>query len=657
MAKQHVGFFERHVEKCALGLGGVVLLGVAALYLIQTPNTVELATGDKVGPAELYKRIGEVAQVAAGRMGDSKLEDFPPLPPIDDELNPLQVAKLPPAFAVPTGSPGFDVPKIPGVLRGPTRKIEMAEIHPPSQPILSAGRASIALPEIELVSVTGSRGSSSSVRDGKISVKRDQFWITLAGLINRKQQHETFKTARYDHEQDVLVVSAIEVQRQELLGDGLWSEPVIVEPYVQRVLQDVRQVDVIFNQKDGTYGVLDGAFDVITGYQKALSGLNEQIEVLRPEFQTLLEQKDQWRWSLPKKLAEDGEEVDLCDEQWGVYCPSDEDKPGSSGRDTSDRDDVAAVRKAREDLRKAEALLAEGKYFEAGKLLYALKDSRALAPKQLLDVEDLLDEHGEQIDDAMNAAADEEERDAKKLERQFGPDYDPYWATDISIEPGKTYRYRVRVLALNRYAGMASYLSEPIAVGQVIIPGQWSEWSESLAVRASAYLLATQDAGANEVSVYLYHWRRNKWSNERPKLTIGQEVTVASSASVEPSAGQRVLVDFSGMRPFPMSEKSRDGSYHAVMQPTTSLTLVDDMGEVEERFKPLDTLIQKELRDAIKKQSQLEQLAGKDQRPGHKPPSLRDIRGHDRRPPKGKPSERPKPRGRDQGRGGGNTAS
>jgi len=657
MAKQHVGFFERHVEKCALGLGGVVLLGVAALYLVQTPNTVELATGDKVGPAELYKRIGEVAQVAAGRMGDSKLEDFPPLPPIDDELNPLRVAKLPPAFAVPMGPPRFDVPQIHDVLRGPTRKIEIAEIHPPSQPILSAGRASIALPAIEYVSATGSRGGSSSVRDGKRSVKRDRFWIALAGLVNRKKQHETFRAARYEPEQDVLVVSAIEVQRQELLGDGLWSEPVIVEPYVQRVLNDVRQVDVIFNQKDGTYAVLDSAFDVITGYQKALSGLNEQIEVLRPEFQTLLEQKDQWRWFLPKKLVEDGEEVDMCDAQWGVYCPPDEDKRGSSGRDTSDRDDAAAARKAREDLRQAEVLLSEGKYLEAGKLLYELKDSRALSPKQLQDVEEMIDEHEEQIVDAMNVAADKEERDAKKLERQFGPDYDPYWATDISIEPGKTYRYRVRVLALNRYAGMASYLSEPMAAGQVIIPGQWSEWSEPLAVRASAYLLATQDAGTNEVSVYLYRWRRNKWSNERPKLTIGQEVTVASSASVEPTAGQRVLVDFSGMRAFPMSEKSRDGSYHAVMQPTTSLTLVDDTGEVEERFKPLDTLIQKDLRDAIKKQGQLEQLVGKDQRPGHKPPSRRGIRDPGRRPPGGRTPEGPRPRGKDQGRGGGSIAS
>jgi len=42
MAKQLVNPIERHVEKAVLGLTGLALVAVIALYLVTSPNQIEL---------------------------------------------------------------------------------------------------------------------------------------------------------------------------------------------------------------------------------------------------------------------------------------------------------------------------------------------------------------------------------------------------------------------------------------------------------------------------------------------------------------------------------------------------------------------------------------------------------------------------------------
>jgi hypothetical protein len=657
MAKQHVSTIERHVEKIVLGLGGAVLAGVAFLYMVQSPNTVELGAGEPAGPGKLYLQIGEQAQAAANKAQRGGDPGIAPVPRFGGDLNPLQVAKLEPSFEVPISPIGVDVPPPPGTTRGPSQKIELAEVIAPSPPVLNTGRATAALPKVEYISV--SRSGETTVDDSdKVLVPRDTFWVTLAGLVNREKQNEMFRAARYEPEQDVLVAAAIEVERQELLGDGRWSEPTLVLPYAQQVLRrDVQKVRV-FSRKDGSYEVLEDALEVITGYRDLLSDFEAQADVLRPQFQTLLDQEQSWRWTVPKQLTAFGTKVDLTDERWGLYFLPDEEK----GRRPSDRggtDDRIAQRKALDDFEKAKLLLEQREYLEAGKILKEVMSSNVLRQNTMDEVEDVWDEYEEQILDAMNADADRQERAEKRLEQQFGPDYDPYWATDVSIEPGRTYRYRVRVLSLNRYAGMPNHLADPMMAGQVLLPGEWSEWSEPVAVLDSTYLLATQDADPNELQISLYEYKRNEWDTGRDKLSLGQELQVASAANT----GKGVLVDFTATRSFPMQSRDRDGVYLAVIQPTTSVTVVDESGEVREQFQPLDSQVQDQLREVIREQKKKEKLASESGqvgrsttgRPvGRSPAAVRSPnRPRDRGGDRGgmSPNRRPRSGGRDTGGG------
>ncbi len=61
MAKQNVGFGERHLEKLVFGAAGAVLAGVAFMYLVQDPYKLEVG-GQSVNPAGFYTQLDEQAQ-------------------------------------------------------------------------------------------------------------------------------------------------------------------------------------------------------------------------------------------------------------------------------------------------------------------------------------------------------------------------------------------------------------------------------------------------------------------------------------------------------------------------------------------------------------------------------------------------------------------
>lgn len=112
MAKQNVTFIERHVEKIVIGVCGAYL-GVCALYLVSSPNAVEV-DGEKLGPKEYYARFREKAETVLGGMKEPAaglrgrreekcVDDIiknlqPPKVNLPDQL---QVAFVPPSPRVP----------------------------------------------------------------------------------------------------------------------------------------------------------------------------------------------------------------------------------------------------------------------------------------------------------------------------------------------------------------------------------------------------------------------------------------------------------------------------------------------------------------------------------------------------------------------------
>ena len=67
MAKQLVNPIERHVEKAVLGLTGLALAAVIALYLVTSPNQIELGQ-EKVSPSTIDGKVAKKAADVVGRI-------------------------------------------------------------------------------------------------------------------------------------------------------------------------------------------------------------------------------------------------------------------------------------------------------------------------------------------------------------------------------------------------------------------------------------------------------------------------------------------------------------------------------------------------------------------------------------------------------------
>lgn len=74
MKNKDFGFFQQHVEKIALGIGGVVLLGVGATQFLGAPNAIELDS-KQVGPGEIQETVTRQANLLKGKLaGEGSIE-------------------------------------------------------------------------------------------------------------------------------------------------------------------------------------------------------------------------------------------------------------------------------------------------------------------------------------------------------------------------------------------------------------------------------------------------------------------------------------------------------------------------------------------------------------------------------------------------------
>lgn len=630
MAKQYVSFFERHVEKFVAGACGTVLLGVTGLYLVTTPNTATLG-GDVHGPGDMYARIQEQALNASERMKRAELKEKQTLPPVSEGLRPIQLAKLDPHIKTPFAHLGPAVPVVPGDVNTTREKIKLAAILPPSKPYVTAGRDYLYLPP-PVIDTVGQKGPSASMDRDAPEIKSDHSWVTLAGVVNRKAQNAAFEANKYSFDRGILLVAGIEVRRQELLAGGEWSQPAIVEPYSEHVLKDARTVTLV-KELDGSLIVTEDGKSLIEGYYNYLNQLETQVDILRPPFQGLLDPDRVVSWSVPRVLKTSWGDVDLTNfERWGVVFDETETtvpgRPPASPAPAGPGDDRALARQVRDDLAKAEQAIKDKQFEKLGLLLQPWMESTSIPVALQNQVKDLYKKNEVAIRQAIGAAARTQQQDELKLQVQLGPDLDPFWATDVSVVPGKTYRYSTRVLALNRYAGMASYLVDPQNAGQVILEGAWSEWSDPVHVRPSVYLLLTTALSDREnIRLSFSRWAGGVWEKTSQLLRVGQPLLLdrpdgrPSSLLLASAEDGRLYLDRKLNR--------QTGAVSLDASQVAAMVLIRGDGEAEEHFQPrdaeIDAQIRKEISDFQKRQqSRTDGGAGPTPRAGTPAASTRD---------------------------------
>jgi len=622
MAKQNVSFIERHVEKVVIGVAGAALLAIAALYLISTPNKVEM-NGDKLGPEKFYATLQEKAEQARNRMRNARPEQDVPgegmaieVMDSDAQRSPYDDLNLPKEFAQAFAPIG---PTVPEVGMGPARgQVLLADILPPKPVLVTSGQAFAKLPEPETI-VPGSSGDGSSEAQ-TLGVTRDYHWVTVVAAVHRKKQREKFDKAGYELNRQRLIVAGIEAQRQQLLLDGEWSEPVLVIGYAPRVIPVLRSVE-LFKQNDGTHVIYESDSKYIADYRKLLETSQGQADVLRPSFQEFLEYP--YDWELPAQLPD--LDIDLAD--YDVLLPPDEEsgvagrraRRDTTGRSTygsdTDRSGRALISKLFKD---ADEAIEKGEYVEAGEMLNQIIDSTDAPATKIEEAQSKLRSIQPKIDQALIAKRREEERLAQVAEQQLGEDVEPIWLNDMNVTPGATYRYRLRLLAYNPYVGVAFKLKQPEDAGKVVTEGQWSDWSEPIQVAPAIHLfLASVDGRAKEAKLEMREWNLGDWHVGSKKISVGD--AIAFSSGRHHFTYNAIVADVVEDVSYQERLVSRGGeiSYH--QKPTAAVVLINSSGGIEEHMAAIDSRLKREFTKKIKDyEKKRSQFSGKDLRRSRK---------------------------------------
>lgn len=168
--------------------------------------------------------------------------------------------------------------------------------------------------------------------------------------------------------------------------------------------------------------------------------------------------------------------------------------------------------------------------------------------------------------------------------------FDPSnWATstviavshDDSVQPGKTYRYRMRYIMLNPVYGQPAAAAEPRIAQQFRWESEWSGWTDAVTVpsRVSFFVAAPITTGANTVSFEVFQFVRGRMTSRTFQVQPGDVIGVNDPTSGNFSTGH-VLVDV-------RRDPSRNENYALILTPEGNLIRRDGNDRTSQSYLEL----------------------------------------------------------------------
>ena len=613
MAKQHVSFVERHVEKLIIGVTGAVFLAVAFLFGINTPNIVTLpGAAEPLTAGELYPEIGRMAESLQGRMKIAEPDAFEDDPAISSENQPGGPKPTVKPVVLPREIVGVFVSSSPKVPDRPDEVpfdgVKLAAILAPSRPALATGKVFGQIPDPIVRHVQADR--ASIVDQERPMFSRGHHWVLISAAIDRKRQRAEFAKNKYLFAQQRVIVADIEVQRQELLPNARWGKPEIITPYRADPVAGVRPTVNVLKMGQ-TFDVSAEDKTYIHTYRQMLDGGESQKSALRPMFQEFLVDKGA-RWKPP---VPPGQKIDWQEFEVVLYS----DKPtveGSIRGGPPGRGGVSANRQANLDFAHAQKLLEEDKtVLEAKDILQGLAgmvNADGKATPVARQAKDLLDDELERFERVFNAEIDKEQQREASQTVFLGPDIDPLWVNDLSVEPGKTYRYRLRLVAFNQYAGLTTMVKPPQDAGKVLLRGSWSEWSDEITASPAQRVFFMGAGKTPDTALFeLYRWQKGKWERLSGEVPVGARV--ALERREETVAYDGIVMALERDRPCQARKhrSKQNGPVTYADGTSDRVTLVNTQGQAEVRYQLTDKQRLSEFRSNKSREEKLDRMSAR----------------------------------------------
>lgn len=594
MAKQSINIVERHVEKGVLGICGLVLIGAIALYLVSTPNTVDIK-GQQATPENIDQIVLNEAQSLLTKMRGAKVETVevePFLEQFTASNSPIDYAGI----EVVTRSPAPWLPPVPDVKWTPVAgELRLADVIAVEDIKVTFGRSTIEPVPPQILGK-----GDPNIPSGFPS---DVNWVTVAAKFDQVRQITAAKNAGYKAGKRNPYIHGVDLQRREKLSDGSYGEWVNVIPYRPLVSPQPPKI-VIEQTRKGPLPTPETQENVRDFFTLIREG---QVELLRPIFPSAI-YGDMWAMPTYADLSIAELDLELCPgeacERRDYGIPEDIDPTAEAEK--TDREIIA------EQLRAARAALAMRKWSESQSLANTAKNHPAATTKDKQESQQISDKarQGKINEDAgrLKPLDPESAEGGDELDRPRSR-YQVIWAHDAStavnggVESGKTYQYRMRLRLFNRYAAQPQDLSEASEAEKIELVGPWSAPSEDVYIPQDTVFFLTSGNPSSGVSpkVTVFKWFEGVWTKDTFSVDVGERIQKESQHAV------RVLTDGTVDRPsvnfdagatvidivedyqFPTKkERGKTFSFEPV-EPTIALVYVDHAtGELGRRVLAID---------------------------------------------------------------------
>ncbi|MBN2446066.1 MAG: hypothetical protein JXO22_05050, partial [Phycisphaerae bacterium] len=468
---------------------------------------------------------------------------------------------------------GTEMPSIGSDKAGGRAAITLVPSLPPTKPVLETGRSRV-LPTQVVLSLEGGTSTNTPTASDIEPETTELAWVSIAGYWDYKAQQTAHEAAKYTIAQARPYIVSASVQRQELLPSGDWSDwqDVAADKAMPKLTIPEPTYDELTGRPTNSSSITD-AFTLVKSHQ---------LELVQPRFLEVVAGDD---WFVPnldgyreKDWAAREKEVEESDSPiarsgaprsgpgmmivgpatgGGPNFGGPSAPPGTArgrdqtgggqrnsggtlmgmgvGRGTTQRDRPPQVDKkaeklrAQQDFADAKRFFAERNYDQAQQAANAVVENDEARGRLKKSAEALLKRIEYTIKLARYNSAPWQIDDRSGGPRGiFDPDDDAkvaVWFHDDTVEPGKTYRYRLRVDLWNRYVNEPKNLANPEDARRVVLAGEWSESSDPVTVIPPTRFFVTRsqdDKGT--VLVDVWKWRDGWWVNEDFEVGVGDMI-------------------------------------------------------------------------------------------------------------------------------------
>jgi hypothetical protein len=571
-----------------LGLAGLLMVGALWMYLIKSPNSVEYG-GTECGPRELMEAIKRDADglsraISTASAEPTAVKDYSArlIEQHDKGIFADATEAGPPLTPVLARAASFGRPiVVPGLEDAESDAVASIELKTPlrpSQPELRTGRSLVVRAQRQVVGV----GAPAEAASAEPPNSEQVAWVSVAAYFNKKAQYDEAIRAGYAPYRAKAYVAGVDVQRQEVLTTGEYSDWEDVVPG-----KAMPKLDLPEPQFDDQTGELINKDEI----RQTFAVVKEfQAELMQPPFYTV-EAGD--FWEVPPLAGYEDDEGE--DEEEEAAAAAEEETPaiagrtgrgaplppaaaGRSGRSGAGRsvgrsvsqgrggigrgrsaaagrgaaptggggasvaraevDEKRAARtQIRKDLTEAKKMLGRKEYEDAQRLAgqimrdtYATKGDIGKAEQIVKAAERWLEIQAERAGGRMattgrRGASSYSQRDQIELITNPTTDEPAVWFHDDTVEAGKTYRYRMRVKLWNRYVGRLRPMKDPGQAKQSVVVGDWSFASDPITVTPSRYFFVSGGRPADQsASVDVWTWRNGFWIKQRFDVAIGDVI-------------------------------------------------------------------------------------------------------------------------------------